>query len=234
MPQNLPITLFPPVFPNGYCPPNWQQLANDIADGMTAQVPGGYSLFNYGNTEPAPADRLKPWFRLFPDGSPDKWYVFFSGGWVATHPVPSSNSELRLWSGAETALVTYDGGDASPATDRTGPMWQVDHSFDALFCLAPGTLPSGKVVNVGDKGGEEQHTLVIGELPVQHLYPNPFAGTAFPAAGGQIAGGGADENQIRPFPTQTDVGGGLPHNNLPPYVGTFLIKRTARLFYTPA
>lgn len=173
MAENAPVVIVPASFEEGYCPPDWQTLANDLAARMSGYVPGAYSFFNYGTSEPAVNDRSKPWFRLNPDGSPDKWYVFFGGYWGSPHTVEPTSEERRIWTGVESDVWAYDGGDGvdpsvTAPTDNTGAMWEVDHNFDFRFPLGAGVspAPASTTVNSGDTGGEENHTLTSAEAGV--------------------------------------------------------------------
>lgn len=259
MSSPIPISLVPVSFPNGYCPGSWQTLANDLANGMTATVAAGNNFFNFGNTQPAVGAQNMPWLRTFNDGSPDKWYVYASGAWVSRHDVPPSSSERRLWIGLESDLITYDGGQAGGVSDTTGPMWQVDHAFDARFPVGPGTLPSTTAIAPLGTGGEENHTLLLAEEP-PHFHG--VAGYGF-SIGDDTEAQMISRNWsgVTTFATKMDAGDGArsmfasgnitsgpfatanqsadvsvattPHNNMPPYIGAFFIKRTARKFYVP-
>lgn len=262
MPENAPVVIVPTSFPEGYCPANWQTLANDLASGMSGYVPGSYNFFNYGTSEPGVNDRNKPWYRLNPDGSPDKWFVFFAGSWVAPHPVEASSEERKIWTGIESDVWAYDGGDGNnpsvtAPTDSTGAMWEVDHDFDFRFPLGAGTspAPASTTVNSGDTGGEENHVLAEDEL-AEHTHfvastdnvanlggsgNSPTDLTASTFVAGAANQGGAGDNSYALAKTATEATVGLtsptgesdPHNNMPPYRGVFFLKRTARLFYVP-
>jgi len=75
------------------------------------------------------------------------------------------------------------------------------------FVMGAGSLAPG------DTGGEASHTLLIDEIPSHHhLAP----GTLNAGASSDYAKAG-DSNQTRLFET-TDTGGGLSHNNIPPFL----------------
>lgn len=71
----------------------------------------------------------------------------------------------------------------------------------------------GSAVVLGSYGGEYQHTLTENEMPShQHgILTNPTGSTTTRVGRGTTAGGGTYNSD--------PAGGGLPHNNLPPYVG---------------
>ena len=81
----------------------------------------------------------------------------------------------------------------------------------------------------GTSGGEEFHTLTADEIPSHnHGLPKPVcAYKAVPDI--QIAGGGGSkklyENDGNVANTN-NVGGGKPHNNMPPYISAFCWRRT--------
>lgn len=186
------------------------------------------------------------------------WSYDNSYGWIWPNPCAPSGAERRLWFASETSLITYDGGDSSALGLASGPMWKVDHTFDQRMLLAPGTLPGAPsgtgatptVVSVGATGGEQLHQLVaIETTPHNHTFPvvggaAPSYGTyTYVGLGGNIqvqtTGGTLDLKQdLQPF-------GGDPlavapysaaayHNNMPPYIGVFVIQRTSRKYYTLA
>jgi microcystin-dependent protein len=77
---------------------------------------------------------------------------------------------------------------------------------------------AGASYNINDTGGEAAHVLTIDEMPNHsHSIPaDPFGG------GGWGVKEGEGPNVHR---NTSSVGGGQPHNNLPPYIGlTFIIK----------
>lgn len=245
MPSAAPIFLSFSGLPANYCYPALpNQLGIDIISRTTAIIPGNYSFFNYGSTTPASTDRDKPWFKTSLSGEPGKWYVYLSGQWVSEHPVPpeapGSTGFRQLWTGSLANLITFDGGSAGAVGDTTGPMWEEDTAAAARFLIHPGTLPSTTVVPVTGTGGEETHQLTQAELPAFTLpatnirrasAQNNIADAAGFLLGTDNNAGAADYTQniatnAGPVSPATDA-----HNNMPPFFGVFLIKRTSRKFY---
>jgi microcystin-dependent protein len=232
MPNLTLITLTPPSLPVGYCPLNYQTLANDIISGTQATFNSsiGNSFFNFGSSTPALNNQVYPW--LDEDGN---WWVFNGGYWNRKHPVSITSSERRIFIGTTNDLLSYDGGDgtSNPPTNYTGAMWEVDTNFQARFPVGAGTFAASGVVTVGGTttstaiAGEDQHTLTVPEIPA-HTH------NFFPLVTADANNGGANGVQ---YGTTANVatsstGGGAAHNNLPPFYGVYFIKRTARVYYT--
>ena len=107
--------------------------------------------------------------------------------------------------------------------------------------IAPGTLASGKVLAVGDTGGEENHVLTQPELPAA------LAGitstlrawrTNLETLEGQwLAPPAVKGTQQTDPPTETaqfsfdNDGGGQGHNNLSPFLCINFIRKTQRRFW---
>lgn len=239
MPNLTLITLTPPSLPVGYCPLNYQTLANDIISGTQATFNSsiGNSFFNFGSSTPALNNQVYPW--LDEDGN---WWVFNGGYWNRKHPVSITSSERRIFIGTTNDLLSYDGGDgtSNPPTNYTGAMWEVDTAFQARFPVGAGTFAASGVVSVNGTAtstavvGEDQHTLVVGEIPshthqILDQYLNLCQrGTADTSA---FSPTNRSEGTSNLLPT-TSSGGGAAHNNLPPFYGVYFIKRTARVYYT--
>jgi len=253
MPENAAVVLVPGTLPEGYCLSTFQRLLTDFFTLSSAYLPGNYSLFNFGNSEPAPSDRGKPWIRLNNDGSLDRTYVFFMGDWLAPYETPPSSSERRLWVGLEADLETYDGGEAGAVSDTTGPFWTVDHLFDARVPIGPGTFTadpadptSGATIAVGGTGGRENshETLVAANVPPhQHTIgteksddPDVASETGRLRVGGGLEVLWQNVATVKVGHTRNSLGDGtggttaMTFTNLPPYFGTFVIKRTARIY----
>ena len=231
MPNLTLITLTPPSLPIGYCPTNYQQLANDVISGTQANFNSaiGNSFFNFGPTTPALNNQVYPW--LDEDGN---WWVYNQGRWARKNPVLKTSDERRIYVGTTTDLLSYDGGDGTAtATDFTGPMWMVDTEFEARFPVGAGTFAASGVVVVQGKvtssavAGEDKHTLTIPEMP-SHTH------SFFPLVTADANNGGANGVQYGATASvaTTSTGGDAPHNNLPPFYGVYFIKRTARVYYT--
>lgn len=235
MPDNAPVTLQPGTLPEGFCFTNFQALLNTFFNVSTAFVSGTYNFFNYGSSTPGVNDRSKPWFRLEGSGAPDRWYVFFDGKWVSPHAVPQNSKERRIWTGTTGELTTYDGGDANPIGDASGPMWEVDTAFATRMPVGVGTFPNlGTVLNVTDTGGEDKHLLTTAEMPAhQHSIPNAYSAQCGTGASAIVGFAGTGPNVVAVADINTSsTGGGTSHNNEPLYYVVYFIRRTARKFYS--
>lgn len=248
MATNLQIKSDP--VPSSFCPINnadWTFLV-----GLLYAVQNGDPSINFGNSTPAPDFRDRPWVRTNSDGTFDGVYTFANGLWVRPHP--DFVGKIVMYDGDVANITSLDGGTADPITTTTGAFWAKIDAADGKFPIQPGTMPSGAVIGAQATGGEELHTLVGQEIP-KHTHPmfadefvNPWkaisgsdpqvakecnydglgapstyfmAGSSIEATLGNPASyGGAND------------GSTTPHNNLPPYYGAYLIKRTARQYYT--
>jgi hypothetical protein len=76
---------------------------------------------------------------------------------------------------------------------------------------------------LGTSGGKKDHTLIVDELPPHgHTVPTGLAGQSY------SAGSGSSRNSIDSGnPATSLTGGGLPHNNMPPY---YVIGTAKKLF----
>ena len=236
--NNAEVAFTPGTLPPNYCFTTWQQLYDDMIAQLTGFLPGNFSTFNYGDSTPSPDNRDKPWFRTI-GGQPDRWYVYFSGGWFAPYRSPAGiTGERMLWAGSLNDLYAFDGGDGTPVFDNalTGSFWQEDTAFAARFPIGPGTLPSTTVINQGDTGGEEKHVLTLPELPSTNNFPQKDWKVEGSGTGG-ISGPDVIAGDIGTGPLQATLTTGGPlgsdtgHNNMPPYLGVYFAKRTTRAFY---
>jgi hypothetical protein len=216
--------------PVGYCPTNYQQLANDVISGTQATFNSsiGNSFFNLGASIPALNNQVYPW--LDEDGN---WWIYKDGYWLRKNPVAIGSSERRVYVGTTTDLQTYDGGNTNTLSNWSGPMWEVDTEFEARFPVGAGTFAASGVVVVQGKvtstavAGEDKHTLTVPEIPA---HSHNF----FPLVTADANNGGANGVQ---YGTTANVatsstGGDAAHNNLPPFYGVYFIKRTSRVYYT--
>lgn len=237
MPNLTLITLTPPSLPIGYCPTNYQQLANDVISGTQANFNSsiGNSFFNYGPTTPALNNQVYPW--LDENGN---WWIFQSGYWLRQHPIAAGSAERRIYVGTTTDLQTYDGGNTNAPSNWSGPMWEVDTLFEARFPVGAGTFAASGVVSVNGTttstavAGEDKHTLVTAEMPSHthqildqyiNLTQRGSADTSVFSATNR------SEGVANLLPT-TSSGGDAAHNNLPPFYGVYFIKRSSRVYYT--
>ena len=239
MPNLTLITLTPPSLPVGYCPTNYQQLANDVISGTQANFNSsiGNSFFNFGPTTPTLNNQVYPW--LDNNGN---WWVFQGGYWSRQNPVVANSSERRIFVGTSADVLSYDGGDGTVYSGNpyAGSMWAIDTNFEARFPVGAGTFAASGVVSVNGTttstaiAGEDKHTLVTAEMPshthqILDQYINLVQrGTA---DSGVFSATNRSEGVSNLLPT-TSSGGDAAHNNLPPFYGVYFIKRTSRVYYT--
>ena len=245
MPNLTLFTLTAPSLPTNYCPLSYQNLANDIIGGtqVTFNSTIGNSFFNFGPSIPAINNRIYPW--LDENG---QWWIFDQGFWVYKNTVVANGYDRRIFVGTTTDLLSYDGGDgAVTVTPTSGPMWMVDTDFDARFPVGAGTFAASGAVAVNGTAtatsivGEDKHTLNASEIPthnhnvrvetangvtVSNLMCTDFAE--------KPAGNGNNDFSFQAGinVVADNFGGGLSHNNLPPFYGVYFIKRTGRVYYT--
>lgn len=185
-----------------------------------------------------------------------RWYQFDGVNWLSPHPVPPNSPEIRIWIGAEQALWSYDGGDGTDPstilpTANTGAMWQVETLFQFRFPLGVGANTAGFDGNipsqaaVQEQGGDERVVLTNDELaPHTHFIAADDPGSTGlpPTATTQVSKYinlvGTPEMAGSTLPatlglTSPSEGGSKSHQNMPPYVGVYFIKRTTRIYYTP-
>lgn len=77
---------------------------------------------------------------------------------------------------------------------------------------------------VGSTGGEKTHKLTVDEMPEhKHTYTlaHEITGVSNGLAYGEVVSGTFDTGYI------SSAGGNQPHNNMPPYLGVYIWKRTA-------
>lgn len=93
-------------------------------------------------------------------------------------------------------------------------------------------LSAGDVYTAGTTGGEAEHVLTIDEMPAHsHGYldywsasPSSSVNHFVPALNGD--GNGIPEEKLNERGKTADAGGGLAHNNMPPYLAVYMWKRT--------
>lgn len=241
----------PPSFPPGYCFTDWNRLfldANALGS-FTLNTDVGNSFFNFGDTVPDADNRIFPWLRTV-GGYPDDWYVFVGGAWYSEYKRAPAEGVggfgIRVaYTGTESSLLTFDGGEATPIGVGSGPFWEVDHAFDGRVPVGPGSLPSGASVALGSSSGDDVITIGSANVP-PHVHAITIGDSGGsnsdviePDQAGSFRVAGGNSLQYRSFWSSTFVGftrsagtasTPTPLDNMQPYVGAFWIKRTARVY----
>lgn len=192
------------------------------------------------DTTPDPEDRDKAWIKLTAPGGPPAIslpFTWLAPAWVARHPIPAESNERRIWVGTTTDLITYDGGSAGAVGDASGPMWEVDSAFAFRMPLGVGTSSDGTSVAVNGTGGSEFVELEEANIPRHvHGIEGRLAHDANTDTTPRVI---IDDDYLATETSQdTESWGGNadettePHQNMPPYIGVYFIKRTARIYFT--
>lgn len=212
----------------GSCPSTYQELADLLASIYSVTVNTNNTGIVVSATKPT--DTTLVWKQLDSSGNPVRDYVFVSGLWLSRHTIESGI--IVEWDTALPNFTTFDGGDADPLSDVSGPMWEEVTALRAKFPLGVGTLPSGTAVAVGDTGGEEKHTLTIPEIP---SHSHDIIGHALSGANQPVQIAIDDDVLDTTFTKTTELtGGSLSHNTMPPFYTVYFLRRTSRKYFAVA
>lgn len=171
------------------------------------------------------------------------------------------NDYRAIWVGSPNDMWSYDGGDGQDPTvvaptNVTGSFWEIDTAFAARTLVGVGTLPvANKILNVGDVGGLDRVSLALTEMP-PHTHIAQADGQAGKPANTIWGSDAAGDSSGQVYPnnhglanigtsevpiktTLKDAGGDTsvtpvvvkPHENMPPYLAVYVIRRTARGYY---
>lgn len=118
--------------------------------------------------------------------------------------------------------------DTDPSTFMPGTTWvQIKDKF---------LLSAGDNYTAGDTGGESTHTLTEQEIPAHRHKVGSAGGGDGTDEGGYLARYSTSSdlpyslrsNNANPtYWSTSSVGGGQPHNNMPPYLVVYMWQRTA-------
>lgn len=202
---------------------------------------------NYGNALPAHENENLPWFRLHPDGRPDRVYTHIDGLWLSRFFVDPPFTFWYTGTGLDADIGALHGGEVGAVSDYTGPFWTKVTGFEGRSPIVPATLPSGAVINIGDNYGAEELTLTALNLPSHfHDIIADSTGQITGGDGGWIIGSGSaasgspardlPANDTRPRTGRTENAGELaadidPVSNVHPVRGVWFLERTSRLYH---
>lgn len=216
---NLTITAL--TLPEGTeFPGNMQELENLVAQYLLIDNQENFSGINYGDTEPAPENRDRPWFQTDGSGNPIGWKSWDGGAWTAIpQAIPNGPTAQRPTAPADgteffdtdinAALIYYDGqwrtlsgspGDIKQVTGLTlaavltvNPGWS--HYADGIGKVLAGAAADGS--DAGTDAGADEITLVSGQLPA-HTHTSVKGSTS-----NNVNGGGALSNGFMSGDTNT-------------------------------
>lgn len=230
--MSLPLVVTPLTLPENICNSitSIQAQLDIFAQYLSVTYPGDITGISVGATPPT--DTTKAWLKLDTLGRPDKLY-YYMGSWLAMNPLVPGFT--MIWTDALPDLNTFDGGDSTlPVGYANGPMWEVVSSLAQRLPLGVGTLPdTSTVVGVGDTGGSETHAITIPELPAHHhtVTSKPGLDINNAATVPRTLFGTSDPQEFNSTNDTGDTGSGTAMSLMPPYVGVYFLRRTARLYY---
>lgn len=136
----------------------------------------------------------------------------------------------------------------SAAHDRIERIWEVIYPIGSIYMSVNGTSPSdlfggtwerirdvfllasGDAYAAGSTGGEATHTLTVDEMPNhQHQIVDAEGYQLNYNNSGETSGTGVGISRYADWNNMwaAGIGGGQPHNNMPPYLAVYMWKRTA-------
>lgn|GEM_PF-2422366 len=227
-----------------------QALAAAIISALTGQLPGNFGTFNIGSELPTPENRDKLWYRVDSDCNPMGWYLWTGAAWTRAIPLGSSVGAVEHYWDASLASLTpaeakaaisfRDTGDAYPGapstTTHATPFWwlcdgtntpQGDTTPDLMgrVIVGAGNGTSLTVRAQGATGGEETHVLAVAEIPAHTHDVHTGVGVGTPNL---VSSGSNGSVTAEIAAAATATGGGLAHQNMPPFNCIYPVIRTSR------
>ncbi len=259
--MSLILTLVAGTVPFGTeFPGTVQGLLDMIAqyEGITGGE--NFIAINFGPNEPGVDDRGSPWFKTDNSGNPIGWYSWNGMEWAVMPVVIPSGTTGERPNTPATAQMYFD-TDINVLLIFYGTQWSTiggspgDMKFvqattieDALtknpgWIQADENTMSGRVLgaagtgtgltprNYGDSIGEEDHTLILDEIPSHYhevdVYVaanNRWTATGAVSSGtGNLAGYGGTGINTTPAPSPET--GGLSHNTMQPTFFAWLLVK---------
>jgi hypothetical protein len=188
MALNLQIVML--TVPQGMeFPGSFQELGDRLAEYLDIEGDEDFSGVNFGDVEPTPENRDKPWFRLDDQGSPLGWYSWNGSAWVSiplllpsgptsSRPVSATLGQLYedtdidvtlKFNGSAWVTVAGSPGDmkfviAPTSADAItrNPGWSLDTSAVGVVISGASSGSSGQY---GSTAGAESVALVKANLP---------------------------------------------------------------------
>lgn len=226
---NLPITPYTTALT---CYPSTPQgMINEVAKSTVQLSAGNFTLIVIGSSTPASTDRDKLWYKT----TVSRTYHWDAGigAWVSAHQHDPLSEVRLLFVGTTTSLLSFDGGDGTLATPApaAGAMWQVDSDFAGRLPMGPGAITGStisKTLALDESYGSGGITLAETNLPAHTHnvvgYGTTGAETHIQAANNLTATGAVTQ-------ATTSTGSTTPFEAVPPVLGVYFIKRSARQFY---
>jgi hypothetical protein len=226
-------------------PGTMQELLELIAQYMAITGLNPFSGINFGDVEPAADERDRPWFKTDGAGNPIGWFSWNGSAWTAI-PIQAQNGgtgsrptspdtgqlffdsdigTLIIWDGTKWTTASGSPGDVKEVKAATladaltnNPGWAEDTDSIGRFVIG---VTSGTGFEMGDTGGEAQHTLTEDEMP---------AHTHTVRSNNLQADGNASNpvgivSGVQLTGESGSAGGGDPHNNIPPYIAYWRIYK---------
>lgn len=141
-----------------------------------------------------------------------------------------SGIQLGSISITQLLLMAYPIGSIYSSTAATSPADLFGGTWEQIKGRFIWGIEDGETAGI--TGGEKTHTLTVSEIPKHYHYYNSYA-NGFPT---QVEGASRYKTAVRDninttgsiAGTQTNVAGeNQPHNNMPPYYGAYVWRRTA-------
>lgn len=243
------LSVIPPQLPPNFCPADWQALVNAAVGGAVVQLENsGFTVLITSASAPSPADRDKLWYNTN-DNRTYNWNNTV-GAWTSKHPYSASSYAHIFWGNTLTALRSFDGGDGSTTAPAAavGAMWEEDTAMQDKFPLGVGSLA---VLNA--TGGASNVAIARANLPnitlsvltdiiglngvgtPENVVGSTYGSEAVAGSGRAVDGTSVDQPGRYKTKAQTEsLNGGIAQTNLaimPPYIGGYWIRRTARIYY---
>ena len=164
----------------------------------------------------------------------------------------SKNSSDAIANKTVTAKFESTDNDISAINEIISNMWSKIYPVGSIYISAASTSPStlfggiweqikdtfllasGDTYTAGATGGEAEHTLTVGEMPIHSHYQKRFWGESGGVEATKAYAHGAEfrKDKAHQYPNESTIdeatfntGGSQPHNNMPPYLAVYVWQR---------